>query len=80
MARMPAIEIPITCQVLPNVRPSSVMALVSTSMNPAPRKKNTAWLEVRTLAREVAGEERGEQRPTTTPMKRYERGYTRAAM
>jgi hypothetical protein len=79
MARMPAIEIPITCQVLPNVRPSSVMALVSTSMNPAPRKKKTAWLKsgrsrVKLRVRSAVS------RTTTTPMKRYERGYTRAAM
>src|SRR5439155_20925473 len=44
MIRMPAITIPITCQVLPNVRPISVMPLVSISMNPTPRKKNGVWL------------------------------------
>jgi hypothetical protein len=40
MTRMPMMAIPMACQVLPNNRPSSVIALVSTSMNPAPRKKN----------------------------------------
>ena len=30
-----------TDQVLPNTRPNSVTPLVSTSMKPAPRKKNT---------------------------------------
>ena len=31
---------PMTCQVLPNASPISVMPFVSTSMKPAPRKKN----------------------------------------
>ncbi len=73
MARMPPIEIPITCQVLPNVRPSSVMALVSTSMNPAPRKKNTAWLKAG-RSRMKLPVRSAERRITTRPMNRYDRG------
>ena len=45
MIKMPAKTMPITCQVLPNVSPISVMPLVSTSMKPAPRKKNDRWLK-----------------------------------
>src|SRR5258708_36947139 len=40
MTRMLEIAIPITCQVFPNASPISVIALVSTSIKPAPRKKN----------------------------------------
>src|SRR5271170_5711492 len=42
ITRIPAMTNPITCHELPNVSPSSVMLLVSTSMKPAPsRKKGT---------------------------------------
>ena len=39
IARIPPMTMPMTCQVLPKARPSSVMPLVSTSMKPAPRRK-----------------------------------------
>ena len=45
MIRMPANTMPMTCQVLPNVSPISVMPLVSISMKPTPRKKNDRWLK-----------------------------------
>src|SRR5271157_1420792 len=44
MVRIPAITMPMTCQVFPKVSPISVIPLVSISMNPAPRKKNDKWL------------------------------------
>ena len=44
MVRIPAITMPITCQVFPKVRPISVIPLVSININPTPRKKNDKWL------------------------------------
>jgi hypothetical protein len=38
--RIPVITILMTIQVLPKVKPSSVMLLVSISIKPAPRKKH----------------------------------------
>ena len=73
MARMPAIEIPITCQVFPKVRPSSVMALVSTSMKPAPRKKKTAWLVAGRSETKLAVRSTDRAR-TRRPITMYERG------
>src|SRR5262245_48818889 len=70
---------PMHCQVFPTTRPNSVIPLVSTSMKPAPRKKNPEWLnrgfspmKLKTRSAEIA--------TTSAIMGMYENGYMRRGM
>ncbi len=67
------ITIPITCQEFPNASPNSVMALVSISMKPAPRKKKGA---VPNCGRATRNREKinNERASTSTPMIKYDTG------
>src|SRR5262249_54316562 len=70
MIRIPAITIPMTCHVFPNVRPNSVIPLVSTSMKPAPRKKNDRWLNRGDSVKKFPLSRPAWQRPSTARYRR----------